>query len=66
MVEENGRIPFTFARKKYLETESGIYPTHVCETKMSLENLNEFSDTRGSLYFSCPISLRMEGIQQAW
>lgn len=31
-----------------------------------LENLNEFSDTRGFLYFSCPISLRMEGIQQAW
>lgn len=51
-VEENGRIPFTFARKKYLETESGIYPTHVCETKMSLENLNEFSeDERVPLFF---------------
>lgn len=56
---------FYFCEKK-IETESGIYPTHVCETKMSLENLNEFSDTIGFLYFSCPISLRMEGIQQAW
>lgn len=52
MVEENGRIPFTFARKKYLETESGIYPTHVCETMFpSWKILTNFRIREGSSIF---------------
>lgn len=51
-MEENGRIPFTFARKKYLETESGIYPTHVCETMFpSWKILTNFRIREGSSIF---------------
>lgn len=58
---------FYFCEKKIFRDRIR-YLSNACmrNNVLFLENLNEFSDTRGFLYFSCPISLRMEGIQQAW